>query len=316
MPTLRAIFSLLLCAGAAAFGATNGLPQRFIIDSESEKNLNYNLFTGEVTFTNRFRVTYGDATLSAQYARLDQASGEVMAEGDVRLERSALTWRGERLHYNFKTGQMGASNFRMGQAPFFAQGEGVAGDRSNNVYVVATGLVTTDDYAKPGYSVRAKTFTIVPNEYVECENAVLYLGDVPVFWFPKYRRSLKRDPNHWTLTAGYRNIYGPYLLTAYDWYWNEKLSGVIHLDERVKRGPGIGPDVTYRLPRFGEGTAKYYYTYDNDPGLDESVDARNEPIPNNRQRVWYEHQGTLATNLTIKAAVKWQSDSQIVRDFF
>jgi lipopolysaccharide assembly outer membrane protein LptD (OstA) len=316
MPTLRAIFLILLCSSAVVLAETNAPAPRWIIETEEDRGINYNPQTGEVTFTNRFTVSFGDASLSALRAQLNMASGDIVARDRITLEQGGRVWRGDLLHFNFKTGQMGGGEFRMGQAPFFAAGGGFAGSRTNNLYVVSNGLVTTDDYGDPGYSIRANRITVVPGDYVECENAMLYLGDVPVFWFPKYRRSLKPQPNHWTLTPGYRNVYGPYLLTTYDWYWNDKLSGAIHLDERVKRGPGVGPDITYHLPRFGDGTVKYYYTYDQDPGLDRSPYSGNEPLPNNRQRVWYEHQGTLASNLTLKAAVKWQSDSQLIRDFF
>jgi lipopolysaccharide assembly outer membrane protein LptD (OstA) len=315
MPTLRAIFLLLLCSGAGVFAATNPPPQ-FMIETSEEGGFRFDTATGEVTYTNGVTITYMDARLSAKLAHVNVQTGEAFAEGNVTLEQGARMWRGDRLRFNFKTGEMSSGDFRMGQAPLFAEGLGSAGSRSNNVYVVADGLITGDDYAQPGYSVRAKTITIIPSDYVECANALLYFGEVPVFWFPKFRRSLKPQPNHWTITPGYRNSYGAYLLTTYNWYWNDKLSGAIHLDERTERGPGVGPDITYHLPKFGEGTAKYYYTYDKDPGPDRSFYAGTNAIPNNRQRVWFEHQGTLATNLTLKAAVKWQSDSQIIRDFF
>ena len=131
------------------------------------------------------------------------------------------------------------------------------GEKKEDVYVLLDGIVTTDDNADPNYRIRARTITLVPGDYLECEDAVVYLGDVPVFWWPKLHRSLKRHPNHWIVAPGYRSKYGPYLLTTYEYYWSERLGGAVHLDERVKRGPGVGPDFTYHLPRFGDGTIKY-----------------------------------------------------------
>ena len=74
-------------------------------------------------------------------------------------------------------------------------------------------------------------------------------GDVPVMYLPYYHRSLKRHPNFLEYTPGYRSRFGPYLLTSYNWYWNDRLDGVIHLDERVSRGVGGGPDLNLHLPR-------------------------------------------------------------------
>lgn len=284
---------------------------RFEITSEDD-SLAFDLSTGTITYTNGVTVRYGDAILTARRAVLNQDSGQVHAEGKVRLQQGGDVWYGERMEYNFKSGRILATDFRAGQPPLFVRGTALSGDQTNNVYVLADGIVTTDDYEHPGYRIRTKSLTISPGEYIEFEDAVLYLKDTPVFWFPKWRRSLKRHPNHWVFVPGYRSKYGAYLLTTYEWYWNERLSGAVHLDERSRRGFGTGPDVDYNIPRFGEGSAKYYYIRDDRPGRD----GRGPENDKDRQRAWFTHQGTLRTNLTIKSAIRYQTDSQIVRDFF
>jgi lipopolysaccharide assembly outer membrane protein LptD (OstA) len=311
MPTLRFIVPFLLCWCVLPAATHAAEPARFVIETDQD-SLEFDFNTGTVSYTNGVTVRYGDAVLSARKARLNQESGDMLAEGAVRLQQDNETWYGERIEYNFKSRKILASEFKAGQPPYFITGAALAGDQTNEVYVLADGVVTTDDYEEPGYRIRTSSLTIAPGDYIEAKNAVLYLKNTPVFWFPKWRRSLKRHPNHWIITPGYRSKYGPYLLTTYEWFWNERLKGAVHFDERVKRGPGVGPDVTYNLPRFGEGTAKYYYTYDKRPERDSS----GEPIPEDRQRAWFEHQGTLRTNLTLKAAVRYQTDSQIIRDFF
>lgn len=284
----------------------------FEITSEEEHSLVVDLTGGTISYTNGVTVRYGDAVLTAKRARLDQQSGEVQADGGVRLQQGTEVWYGERIQYNFKTRKILATEFEAGQPPFFVKGSALSGDQVNDVYVLADGVVTTDDYEQPGYHIRTKSLTISPGNYIEARDAVLYLKNTPVFWFPKWRRNLKRHPSHWVFVPGYRGKYGPYLLTTYEWYWNERLSGAVHLDERLKRGVGAGPDVSYNLPGFGEGTAKYYYTQDERPGRD----GRGPENDEDRQRAWFTHQGTLRTNLTIKSAVRYQSDSQIIRDFF
>ena len=303
---LRVILLFLLCIPAGLRAA--GQEDLWMIDSSSGV-----LFqNGVITYTNDVRITYGSTTLTARRARLNQETGECIAEGNVRVEGGKRLWTGERLRYNFKTHQVAGEDFKAGQPPYFTRGPVFAGEQSPEVFVLLDGIVTTDDNENPNYRIRAKTITLVPGDYIECTDAVAYLGDVPVFWWPKLRRSLKRHPNHWLVTPGYRNKYGAYVLTTYEYYWNERLSGGVHLDERTTRGPGVGPDFRYHLPQFGNGEIKYYYTYDNRPGEDEL----GRDIDHNRQRVWFEHQGTLASNLTLKAAVRYQSDSQLVRDFY
>jgi len=309
---IAVLFFACLAGMGASLRAAEPAADRFTIESEEENSLVIDFAAGTVSYTNGVTVRYGDAVLTAKRMRLDQETKDVEAEGKVRLQQGNEVWYGERIEYNFKDRKILATEFKAGQPPFFIRGSALSGDQVNNVYVLADGIVTTDDYEKPGYRIKTKTLTIVPDDYIEATDAVLYFKDTPVFWFPKWRRSLKRHPNHWVFVPGYRAKYGAYLLSTYEWYWNERLSGAVHLDERLKRGAGVGPDVTYNLPNFGEGTAKYYYTHDKKPGRD----GRGPENDEDRQRAWFTHQGTLRTNLTIKSAVRYQSDSQIVRDFF
>jgi lipopolysaccharide assembly outer membrane protein LptD (OstA) len=312
MPKLRFILLLLACCwGLAGVATAAEEPVRFIIESE-ESSLSVDLNTGDVTYTNGVVVRYGTAVLSARRARLNQNTGEIAAEGSVRLQQENEVWYGERIEYNFKTRKILATDFKAGQPPFFIKGAALVGDQQAEVYTLAEGVVTTDDYAEPGYRIRTSSLTIAPGDFIEARDAVLYFKNTPVFWFPKWRRSLKRHPNYWVFTPGYRSTYGPYLLSTYDWYWNERLSGAVHVDGRLERGVGVGPDFKYNLTNFGSGEIKYYYTRDEDP----ESDNFNVPIDRDRQRLWFEHQGTLRTNLTLKSAVRYQSDADVVRDFF
>ena len=100
-------------------------------------------------------------------------------------------------------------------------------------------------------------------------------------------------------------------MSSYDFYANEELDGNVHVDYRGKRGFGEGPNLNYHLGRWGDGSLKYYYMYDWDPS--ESGDPNT---PNNRQRVDFSYQAMPATNFTVKSMVRYQSDTNIVREFF
>lgn len=309
MRTWPAIVWFSLCLLLAAWGRAQETPGWNI---ESESGVTMDFETGLATASNGVTVAYADARLSARQVTVNQRTGEILAEGDVRFERQGVVWTGRNLQYNFITGKIIARDFKSGQAPFFIRGQALVGDQKAGMYVGAGALITTDDLATPGYSVRAKSIVLVPNDYLMARNATLYLGKTPVMWFPYYRRSLRRHPNYWTATPGYRSQDGPYLLTAYHWYVSEYLDGAVHLDGRYRRGGGIGPDFNWHLPRAGDGTFKYYYLHDWEPGVS-SADA---PIDPDRQRIWFGHQTALTSNLTVKGVARWQSDPYIVRDFF
>ena len=163
MPNVRFIHLLFLCLCAVAAPALAAEQERFVIEAEND-SLEFDLTTGTITYTNGVTVKYGDARLSARKARLNQDSGDVLAEGDVRLQRQNEVWYGDRIEYNFKSQKILASNFKAGQPPFFVKGAALAGDQTNEVYVLADAIVTTDDYAEPGYRIRAGTLSIAPGE--------------------------------------------------------------------------------------------------------------------------------------------------------
>ncbi|HEY0456887.1 MAG TPA: LPS assembly protein LptD, partial [Verrucomicrobiae bacterium] len=281
-------------------------------EASSPNFVDYDPRTGIASATNAIVIKYGGITLTADRGWLNQTSGVAKAEGHVHLQHGNDNWQGDSIEYNFKTREMLGSNFKSGHLPFFVQGDIFVGKQDAGVYVGRDGMVTTDDYEDPAYRIRAKELIVVPGEYIEARHATLCLGKVPVFYFPYYKRNLKLHSNNFVFVPGVRSLYGPFLLTSYNWYWNERLDGTLHLDAREKRGFAGGPDFHYILPKFGEGTFKSYYAKDENPGLDPFL----KPIPSDRKRLWFYHFLEPRTNLTIKGIVRYQSDAEVVRDFF
>jgi LPS-assembly protein len=261
-------------------------------------------------------VKYGATVLTADSVSLNQETGNVMADGHVRIETGDQLWVGEHITYNFKTHQMQSEQFRTGKAPVFAAGKELEGDVTNQTYHARHAFVTTDDVDDPDFRVRASHIKIVPGKYIEMWNAVLFIGDVPAFYFPFYHRNIGPHANHWNFTGGFRTTYGPYLLNTYTWWLNDAVDGKLHLDYREERGPGIGPDMNLHLGQWGDAVFKYYYTHDHDQYAGTNGLPNFGSIPENRQRVYFGWQATPSTNLNLKALVNYQSDAYLEHDFF
>lgn len=270
------------------------------------------LNTGFTVATNGVMVKYGEAVLTAERATIDPTTGAITADGQVRVQQGDQLWASEHLKYNFKTHQMEAEQFRTGELPVFASGQGLHAEITNKLYVATNAVLTTDDVAKPAFRVRARKIKIIPGKRIQAYGATLYVGDVPMFYFPFFSRNIGEHSNNFNFTPGYRSLYGPFILGSYTWYYNDQLDGIFHVDYRQKRGPGIGPDVNYNFGRYGEGTFKYYYTHDDDSELD----GLQVPIPKDRQLVWWSYMANPATNLYLKGMVRYESDLAITRDFY
>ena len=300
----------LLCATSVMRGAE--APATLIVEPLGTGEFDFNPQTGVATATNGVVVRSGKATLTASKVTVDQTGGDVLAEGNVCIEHDSQIWTGERLIYNFQTRQISTAHFKTGQRPFFLSGEGVDSTGTNQFYVATNAVLTTDDYSVPAYTIHAKKITVIPGKQIKATGATVWLGKVPVFYWPYLRRSFETHDNFWTLTPGYRNLFGPYLLTSYHHRWSPEIETALNLDYRQRRGPGLGPDIEWNSPAFGEGKLRYYYTHDDDP--EQGPLLKN--IPANRQRVWFSHRVALRTNLTARAMGRWQSDNYVARDFF
>jgi len=316
-------FALLICAVLLPSAAFGQLDDNIIIQKLSD--VLPGTVQGDVTvtdngafFTNGIYVNYnnGATVLTANSASVNNKTGDVDADGNVRIQSSDMLWVGDHVHYNFKTHVMRTEQFRTGRLPIFAGGESLSGDTSNKVYYAHDAFVTTDDVADPAYVVRATTIKIIPGKCVKMWNAVFYLDGVPVFYFPYYERNIGPRANNLTITPGYRSRYGAYLLNTYNWYLGDVADGKFHADIRSRRGPGIGPDVNLHMGQWGNATIKYYYQYDNNANYSTNVYPYYGNIPRNRQRFYMDWQATPATNLDLKALVNYQSDPLFLHDFF
>jgi LPS-assembly protein len=315
--------ALILLGGFLAFAAAAQEAPSFEIDALSriipgtvEGHVDFDPASGLWSGTNGIFVKYGGETLTADSASLDPKSGEITADGHVRIESGDELWVGDHIRYNFKTHRMRSEQFRTGKWPVFASGTDLTGDASNRVYTADNAAVTTDDTADPAFQVRASRIKIVPGKSVQMWNAVMYAGGVPVFYFPYYKRNLGPHANNFITTPGFRSTYGAYALNTYNWFLGDVADGKIHADYRSKRGVGAGPDVNLHLGRWGQVGLNYYYMHDQRPNTSTNAFPQYGGIPKDRQLFGFDWQATPATNLNLKALVNYQSDPLMMHDFF
>ena len=306
-PLLRAMFLLLalpqLCqAQQAGSWEVQGRDSQSVAQQVGDTNY----FHHGATLSNQ------TASVTLDQGTVNDLNGDVTAEGDVTILDHGHIWRGTNFIYNFKTGDIRAASFKSMQQPFSLAGDHLTGD-SNHVFTATHAMISTDDYEKPAYTIRAKTITIAVGEYFEAHHATLYWGRTPIFYFPHYRRKLGQHPNNMEYEPGYRSIFGPYLLSAYNWYGNGMLDGTIHADVREARGVATGPDLNFHMGDWGEAAFRYYYINDQHPDAD-GIAAPH--LSENRQRASFVYEVHPLTNMTAKVVAGYESDPLVRRDFF
>jgi len=308
----RRLLSAIFLLPALAFVCQAQQSAPWVI-SGSKTNSEYSSIGDTNYFQHGAVLSNATSVVTMDMGTANNVTDEVVAEGDVTILDHGHIWRGTNFIYNFKTGEVRANTFKSIQEPFSLAGSHLTGN-SNEVYTATHAVITTDDSSQPAYTIRAKSITIAPGQYFEAHHATLYWGKTPVFYFPYYKRSLGQHPNNWEFSPGYRSIYGPYLLSAYNWYGNGILDGTVHLDLREKRGIAGGPDLALHLGTWGEAAFRYYYADDQDPGADGFGNVPH--LGENRQRMAFYYDVQPTSNLTAKVVANYQSDPLILRDFF
>lgn len=258
---------------------------------------------------------YKDLTMRADKARYNMATDEIWAEGNVRLNRTGQEWVLPAAYYNLKTQALKADTARGTFDAVTLRGDNVQMTASNK-YSVSRATMTTCDYEQPHYRLEATRAEIWPGSHVRLYNVTLRLGNVPVFWFPVMAWSLKDDQTApVAVVVGQGSREGFFILTRTRVAINQNIHATFRVDERTKRGPGVGVDLDYYYYGTVQGGLKGYYTRDSSP-TDEVDRLFGRTIPSNRYRAEWQHKQQFQNDVDLTVNIVKQSDTDFMADFF
>jgi LPS-assembly protein len=319
----RILSILLVLAGLAPLHAplaqlgSPGKEEVVIKASNSE----YNDKTGEVILRGAVVLSQGGQTLSCDEARYNADRQEATAIGNVVFERNGEVWRGQKLTYNFATGQGDFGLVRAFVAPYH-----IDALRSKRIdeghYRLEDVTITTCDPADPEFYIHADSADVFDERVVRVKDAVSWLNGVPILWLPAYTLDAQREATHFDFIPGYSSRHGVFALTAYTFPVAEEFDATLHLDYRAKRGVGGGADLSWldRTEGHYSGKAQAYYANDDKPyrSAENEQRLRKEfvDIESERYRLKLNHFGTLSPVDTLYANAEYLSDARVVRDFF
>jgi hypothetical protein len=166
--------------------------------------------------------------------------------------------------------------------------------------------------------------------FATSRNNRIYVGQVPVFAWPRYRTSLD-DPSFYLqrLRLGNDRVFGAQIMTGWDMF---KLLGVRDrprgvewigiLDYLSDRGLGVGSEVTYArnsaLGIPGRVRGEYDSWFIDDDGLDTLGRERVNLVPEEdfRGRAIWRHFHRFAPGFNFRGEFGWISDRNFLESFF
>ncbi len=238
-------------------------------------NVEYATDEREVTASGNVVVISQDTRLSCQKLTINTDTKEAQAEGNVRIEDPKGIIKGSRATYNFqtKTGIIFDADFK--SAPFFGQASKIE-KISDAEFIALKGYATTCSFDHPHYRMKSQKVDFFPHNKIEIKDTGFYVGDTPLLYVPKFKHSFQDPFMNFQVEPGYKKNWGPYLLTAWRYQFNEYVTGRLYLDYRQDLGFAEGFGVNYNTPNFGKGDLKYYNADENDKNQPEGQPSKFE----------------------------------------
>src|SRR5271165_394096 len=260
-------------------------------------------------------VRYGIVTIYCDYAEYNPDTHDIILRGNVRFFQDRYAFVADRAIYNVQTRQLKMSDFGGPKQPFQVVGDTVLSFKENE-YTILNGLITTSDSSKPDYYLRARTIRIYSGDRIILSNATVFVGRVPILWFPYLYQSLN-DQFSYNLSPGYDSTWGAYLLTTFTFPIATNVSGTLRVDLRSSRGPALGLDVHYHLGEEREsfGRLQVYGIEDQEPNLNETALDR-VPIDEGRYRLLYQSRTKLTDDTSAVVDFNKLSDQYFLQDFY
>lgn len=278
--------------------------------------------TGQTTYENglatardNVAIHFGDTDIYSDFAQYDSAKRELLLKGNVRIYRGISLYIGEQATYNLDTKAIQATNMRSGTYPYLISGAKID-STSDAEYKITHGTFTTDDREKPDFQLKAHGARIYPDDRVIFRDVTLYIGKVPIFWWPYLYQPLDQDFSY-AIAPAYLSSWGPSLLGKVTFPIGDKISATLRLDYRSRRGEAIGFDSDIRYGKNNKSIAKLstYYLQDQNPLLNRTSLPRGS-VPTGRYRLSLQDRTKITENLDITADITKLSDPFILQDFF
>ncbi len=227
-----------------------------------------------------------------------------------------------------------------GRDRFFAQNSYITSSRMGKPgYRIQAGDVTFEDLQRPMINPITGTPQINPvtgepivehQRLLTGKNSFLFLGDVPVFYWPKFVTDLT-EPSYYIRRVQLKNdnVYGNQVLTNWNAY---ELFGIRNrpsgteweasFDYLSKHGLGHGTTFTYQRESFfgvpGPTSGLFDAWGIHDTGFDNlGLDRRHlDPDKEYRHRVFWQHRELLPNDLQLTAEFGWLSDRNFLIEYF
>ncbi|MEA3489701.1 MAG: LPS assembly protein LptD [Candidatus Omnitrophota bacterium] len=276
---------------------------------------------GKIVAEDNVSITYGEVKLTCDRIEVNTRTRQALCEGNVRIEQADGTLTGDRIRYDFARKRGEIIGGEVEAFPWFGCAE-ETGKVGPNEYLLKKGYITTCDLNKPHYRIAGEEIRVFPDDKVIARNVVMYIGKVPVMWFPYYYHPIIQTRAKVQFIPGTNTDWGYFVLSAWRFYVKGNSKVDVLLDYREKKGFGLGENFYYNasdfgMPGLGEGIFRSYFIYQNGFGTYDPTAFRGEGTePVWRKRFQWKHRIEFDPGTVGILEFNKLSDEYVLKDYF
>ncbi len=285
------------------------------VDIEADE-LSYDRETQVYEAHGEVEVSRGDLFLKADHVRMNMATKDLMAWGNVLLREGEDVIECQRLAVNIETrlGKIYEGKLFVKDQNFHITG-GEIEKLGENHYRLRDGSFTTCDAKRPPWKFTVKEIEVKEwalGGLATAKGPILYLEDIPVLYFPWGAFPIRQERQTGFLIpqAGYSSKYGPEFKTGFYWAFAKNMDTTLYLNYLGDRGVQEGLEYRYAFGRETKGQANFYFIHDQDVQKDLPF-----VVPKNRYAFYVEHEQKLPYDFYLKGDINRVSDHQYYQDF-
>jgi lipopolysaccharide assembly outer membrane protein LptD (OstA) len=185
-------------------------------------------------------IQQGLVHLYADQIRYDVTAQDIQATGHVIWQNENEEIEAQTLNYNLRSKIGHAFNIKTTSPPWVSTGSEI--DILEQKVVIKDAVTSTCDFPA-GYRhfyLKADKITIYSGDYLVAENVVLYIGKVPVFYFPFFVKTIHDIRTPLSISTGQTDYLGNYVLLTTNYLFNPTSYGSLSTDYFFKKGLGLG----------------------------------------------------------------------------
>ncbi|MFH1459783.1 MAG: LPS assembly protein LptD [Candidatus Omnitrophota bacterium] len=260
-------------------------------------------------------IFYEQTKIQTRTVEFDLNIRQAFAPGKVLLTEGDSVLTGEKMIYNFQT-ETGTLNSVEGNFGLWYGRMQQAEKVNDDLVHLTRGFISTCDKDKPHYRVQAKRIYFYIDDKIVMKNVLLFVGNIPIMYFPYWQHSLIDDDSNFSVAAGHRKEWGWFALTSWRHYLNRNLKATIHMDERELKGFASGLDVDYKSDHIGSGQLKTYYMNERDKYYTDETDKRERNIEEReRYRAQAKHRWQIDSSTLALFEYNKMSDIDFIQDY-